>query len=121
VQEREGNDDLQTGIYATPTTRAPKDMRGLTFPVEFEIIDRLLSPEELASNAQAAGKSEAVEFQKPNAPYQVKVLLTVRGFPRPLQPLMIIVVLARSTLFKVSRLGGTSEAALWCRVSTRHR
>ena len=68
---------MQTGIYATAATRAPKDMRGLTFPVELEIVDRLISPEERANAGKDADKS-MVEFAKPNAPYSIKVLLTVR-------------------------------------------
>ena len=74
---------MQTGIYATGATRAPKDMRGQTFPVEFEIIDHQDSPAAVAAAQSAAGDKgkefRGAEFKKPNAPYVVKVLLTVRN------------------------------------------
>ena len=74
---------LQAGIYATEMTRQPKDMRGLSFPVEFEIIDRLLSPEALAAIAKDDSDAAAAAT-RPNAPYQVRVLLTVRPSTRTL-------------------------------------
>jgi hypothetical protein len=70
---------VQTGIYAVAATRAPKDMRGLTFPVEFEIIDKLDSPEAVAAAKASPDKAAGAEFKKPNAPYVVKILLTVRA------------------------------------------
>lgn len=68
---------LQTGIYVTPAARRPQDMRGLTFPLEFEIIDKresTLAHVHLDEKEPQAGA---------NAPYKVKALLTVR---RPTQP-----------------------------------
>lgn len=71
---------VQTGIFARRITRAPKDIRGATFPVEFKLVDNSESPEALSAAAAANG-SVGVEFKKPAAPYAVKVLLTVCLFP----------------------------------------
>lgn len=70
---------VQVGIFARRMTRAPKDIRGATFPVEFKLVDTTESPDALAAAAAAINSSSpGVEFKKPAAPYAVKVLLTVR-------------------------------------------
>jgi hypothetical protein len=63
---------VQTGVIIAPETRTPKDMRGVTMPVEFAIVDRLA----ISAN-ETAGGSPSVELKPPNAPYAVKVLLSV--------------------------------------------
>ena len=66
---------LQTGIYVTPASRRPQDMRGLTFPLEFEIIDK-------RESTLAHANLDAKEPQPgANAPYRVRALLTVRRKP----------------------------------------
>jgi hypothetical protein len=46
-------------------------MRGTTFPIEFAIVDRLAPPTATIHSAPTA------ELKSPNAPYSVKVLLSV--------------------------------------------
>lgn len=78
---------VQTGIFARRQTRAPKDIRGLTFPVEFKLVDVMDSPEAIAAAQATPNGTIGVEFKKPAAPYAVKVLLTVRNPPPlPLPP-----------------------------------
>lgn len=73
---------VQVGIYAKQMTRNAPDIRGGMFPVEFTIIDRLDSPQAIADAAQAAADgTPTAEFKKPNSPYHVKVLLSVRPLP----------------------------------------
>lgn len=63
-------------------TRQARDIRGMMFPVEFEIIDRLDSPEAIAARTQAAADgTKPPVFPKPSAPYTVKVLLSVCLLP----------------------------------------
>lgn len=71
---------VQVGIAATEMTARPKDIRGTTFPVEFEITDTLETAHEAAARAaKAAGGNVAmVEDKRLGAPYAVKILLQVR-------------------------------------------
>lgn len=70
---------MQVGIYAKEVTRRAPDIRGGMFPVEFTIIDRLDSPQAIAAAAQAAADgTPTAQFKKPNSPYSVKILLSVR-------------------------------------------
>jgi hypothetical protein len=56
-------------------------MRGLTFPLEIEIVDTRESQEALAAAAYIPNGPKP-EFPKPNSPYTVKAMLTVCGTSR---------------------------------------
>lgn len=67
-------------------TRRPKDIRGTTFPVEFEIIDSLDTATEAAqrlvkTDPSATDGVPRVEEKRIGAPYAVKILLQVRRLP----------------------------------------
>lgn len=68
----------QAGIYATALTRRPIDIRGTSFPVEFEIVDKAPTAGELLGTPPTHGAPVA-EVKRLGSPYAVKVLLQVRG------------------------------------------
>lgn len=63
------------GVFATPASRAARDVRGKTLPVRFEIVDSRVA----AADAAAADSGRALAEQPAHGPYTVSVSLQV-GF-----------------------------------------
>ena len=60
------------GVFATDDARAPRDVRGHTLPVRFEIVDKRPLPP-----AQGAVHGDTAQAQR-RGPYSVAVSLQVR-------------------------------------------
>ena len=61
------------GVFATDDARAPRDVRGQTLPVRFEIVDKRPLPP-----AQGAVHGDTAQAQR-RGPYSVAVSLQVRA------------------------------------------
>ena len=78
------------GVFATDDARAPRDVRGHTLPVRFEIVDRRPLPP-----AQGAVHGDTAQAQR-RGPYTVAVSLQVRAWSTIFGCLSAMCVLSQS-------------------------